>query len=112
LAVEVVIGILEEVASTVVGGGVVTIGTTVVDLVMSGVQAVVVEDQVLAVEVEIGAMTILMAATSRITVEGLSVVALVVVEEDLARIQVAAVDMAQVAEWEVMAEVGVGTEPA
>jgi hypothetical protein len=112
VAVEVVIGILEEVASTAVGGEVVTRGTTVVDL--SGAQAAVVEDhQVLAIEVAIGAMmTILTAAISRITVEDLCVVALVVVGEDLALIQVAVADMARVAEWEGMAEVGVGTEPA
>jgi hypothetical protein len=115
VAVEVVNGILEEVASTAVGGEVVTRGITVVDL--SGALAAVVEDhQVLAVEVAIGAMTILTAAISRITVEDLSVVTLVVVVgEDLALIQVAAAaaaDMAQVAEWEGMAEVGVGTEPA
>jgi len=53
----------------------------------------------------IGAMTILTVAINRIMVEGLLEAALV--EEDQALIQVVAVDMARVVEWEDMAEVRV-----
>jgi hypothetical protein len=106
----VVTGILEEVVTTVVDGEMVIHGRTVGHLVMTGAQAavVVVEDQVMAIEVAIGAVTILMVAISRIMVEGLLEAALV--QEDQALIQVVAVDMAQVVEWEDMAGVRVGTK--
>jgi hypothetical protein len=110
VAAEVPTGILEEVTSMVVDGEAVTPGTTVVGLVVAGAQVVAV-DQVIAVEVAIGAMTILMVAISRIMVEGLLEAALVeVVGEDRALIQVAVADMARVVAWEAMAEVRVDSE--
>jgi hypothetical protein len=62
----------------------------------------------MAIEVAIGAVTVLTVAMSRIMVEGLLEAALV--EEDQALIQVVAVDMARVVEWEDTAEVRVDTK--
>jgi hypothetical protein len=107
-AAVVVTGTLEEAASTVVDGELVTHGRTVGHLVVIGAQSVGVVDQGMAIEVAIGAVTILMVAISRIMVEGLLEAALV--EEDQALIQVVVVDMAQVVEWEDMAEVRADTK--
>jgi hypothetical protein len=108
VAVEVLTGILEEVASTVVDGAV-THGTTMVSLAVAGARVVVVVARAMAVA--IGAVTILMVAISRILVEGLSeAVLVVVVGEDQALIQVVVADMAQVVAWEAMAEARVGSE--